>query len=114
MKTMSAPLIVTVDYDGNRDVLFACTRPIPVTRNRWAERDLSWLVDPDGNIVGFECMCFSRNVLDREWLRALPTEPTLYHLGAPDERLTLAEVMPEVWRQAQQRLSAQFGMRRAA
>jgi len=114
VNTMSAPLIVTVDYDAERDVLFACPRPKPETRNRWAARDLWWLVDEAGNIVGFECLWFSQNVKDAKWLAALPTVPTLYHLTKPDERLTLAEALPETWRLAQDRLLVRFGMRPAA
>jgi uncharacterized protein YuzE len=117
MHTTSAPWVVTVDYDAERDVLFAYVRPKPETRNRWAARDLWWLVTADGDIAGFECLWFSQNVKDPKWLAALPTEPTLYHLHNPSERLTLAEVLPEVWGLAGQRLQAQevkFGLRPAA
>jgi hypothetical protein len=114
VNTMSTPLIVNMDYDSDRDVLFACPRPKPETRSRWAARDLWWLVDGAGNIVGFECLWFSQNVKDAKWLVALPTAPTLYHLGSPDERLTLAEALPETWRLAPGQLRVQFGLRPAA
>ena len=84
-------------YSPERDVLFASVRPAPRAFSEPAASDFFWLRDVDtGEIVGFECPHFSRNVRNRSWLRTLPDFPT-YTLVGTDRALTLAELLPELW-----------------
>lgn len=94
-----------VDYDPARDVLIGVPRPAPRTVAEPAAEDLFWLRDEDtGDVVGFECLWFSRNVRSRAWIQGLPLEPTFYREGRPEEPLPLGSVLLETWRVAQDRM----------
>jgi hypothetical protein len=85
-------------YSRERDVLFVSVQPVPHALSEPGAADFFWLRDTTtGDLIGFECLWFSRNMRDREWLRGLPQEPTFTVEGKMPAR-PLAEVLPEVWR----------------
>lgn len=86
-------------YSLERDVLFASVEPVRRTLSKPAAADFFWLRDREtAEIVGFECLHFSRNVWNGDWLNSLPTDPT-FTLDGTKLRRPLAVVLPDMWRE---------------
>lgn len=88
-------------YDRHRDVVFAAPQAAGRLQSVPVAVDLFLLVDAaTGAPVGLECVDFSRHVQDPAWLAALPPDPLFVELSKPDARLSVAEVLRQMWRDA--------------
>ncbi len=89
---------------GVADVLFVCVTPIPPqNQTRWRPTDFMWLRgDGPDEVLGFECLDFTRHVHDEGWLASFSDEPVLCDRGGRPylPRKCLAMAWREVRRHA--------------
>ncbi len=91
------------DYDGESDILFASTQPVPPTTSDPVAPDFFLLRHAHTDaIVGLECLDFSRHAQDPAWLAALPN--TVIFLNADVGRAyTAGDIVERVWLEVRRR-----------
>lgn len=84
-----------VTYEVSSDVLLATSEPPRAAVSDERVADLFLRLDPgDGEIVGFECLEFSRRVQDPARVDSLPDVGTFW---VDARSLTLAAALQETW-----------------
>lgn len=91
-------------YDPHRDVLLARapdatdTASEPLNGSLFIIRGL-----PDGQIVGVECLDFSRRGADEAWLAELPVETIFTDPEGSGADVSLAQALRSLWSEARER-----------
>lgn len=94
---------VEFDYNGNADILFASTQPVPPTTSEPIAVDLFLLHhEQTDEVVGLECLDFSRHAQDAGWLASLPSR-VLFQDAVTGGSYTAKDIVERVWLEVRRR-----------
>lgn len=92
-------------YEAHRDVLYVSIDGVRGTESEPVAVDLFLLHDQESSeVVGLECLDFSRHGGDASWLDSVPESPRVFLLPTnPRHAVPLADVLRFLYRDASER-----------